>query len=109
MHRISSFIKYTMTNGEKNCLIIDDEADTASIGYEKVKDTTEDFNLRTVAAEVDKIRGSLDGCAFVQVTATPYALYLQPDFGGMEIKPIKPLKTVLVPSGEKYIGGEYFF
>ena len=34
---------------------------------------------------------------------------LQPDFEGMEIKPIKPLKTVLVPSGEKYIGGEYYF
>ena len=109
LHRISSFIKYTMINGEKNCLIVDDEADTASIGYEKVKDTMEDFNLRTVAAEVDKIRGSLDGCAFVQVTATPYALYLQPDFEGMEIKPIKPLKTVLVPSGENYIGGEYYF
>ena len=109
LHRISSFIRYTMINGEKNCLIIDDEADTASIGYEKIKDSMEDFNLRTVAAEVDKIRGSLDGCVFVQVTATPYALYLQPDFEGMEIKPIKPLKTVLVPSGEKYIGGEYYF
>ncbi len=46
---------------------------------------------------------------FVQVTAIPYALYLQPDFEGMEIKPIKSLKTVLVPSGEKYIGGEYYF
>ena len=109
LHRISSFIRYTMINGEKNCLIIDDEADTASIGYEKIKDSMEDFNLRTVATEVDKIRGSLDGCMFVQVTATPYALYLQPDFEGMEIKPIKPLKTVLVPSGEKYIGGEYYF
>lgn len=104
LHRISSFIRYTMINGEKNCLIIDDEADTASIGYEKIKDSMEDFNLRTVAAEVDKIRGSLDGCMFIQVTATPYALYLQPDFEGMEIKPIKPLKTVIVPSGEKYIG-----
>lgn len=109
LQRISNFIKYTMISGEKNCLIIDDEADTTSIGYEKVKDTVEDFNLRTVAAEVDKIRGSLDGCVFVQVTATPYALYLQPDFDGTEIKPIKPLKTVLVPSGKDYIGGEYYF
>lgn len=109
LQKISNFIKYAMVSGEKNCLIIDDEADTTSIGYEKVKDTTEDFNLRTVAAEVDKIRGSLDGCVFVQVTATPYALYLQPDFDGTEIKPIKPLKTVLVPSGNEYIGGEYYF
>lgn len=109
LKRISNFIKYTMVSGTKNCLVIDDEADTTSIGYEKVKDTVEDFNLRTVAAEVDKIRGSLDGCVFVQVTATPYALYLQPDFEGTEIKPVKPLKTVLVPSGKNYIGGEYYF
>ena len=107
--KISNFIRYAMVSGEKNCLIIDDEADTTGIGYEKVKDTTDEFNLRTVAAEVDKIRGSLDGYVFVQVTATPYALYLQPDFDGTEIKPVKPLKTVLVPSGEAYIGGEYYF
>lgn len=107
--RISSFIKYSMVNGTKNCLIIDDEADTASVGFEKVKDSVDDFNLRTVAAEVNRIRGSLDGCVFVQVTATPYALYLQPDFDGKEIKPIKPLKTVSVPSGKSYIGGEYYF
>ena len=107
--RISNFIKYSMINGDKNCLIIDDEADTTSIGYEKMKDSTDEFNLRTVASEVNKIRGSLDGCVFVQVTATPYALYLQPEFDGIEIKPIKPLRTVMVPSGDSYIGGEYYF
>lgn len=55
-------------------------------------------------------RGSLDGCVFVQVTATPYALYLQPEFINEEKpEPIKPQKTILVPSGEGYIGGEYYF
>jgi len=109
LERIVDFIKDSMIYGTKNCLIIDDEADTTSIGFEKVKDTTNDFDLRTVAAEVNRIRGSLDGCVFVQVTATPYALYLQPEFDGTEIKPIKPRKTVLVPSGKDYIGGEYYF
>ncbi|SUY46611.1 endonuclease, Z1 domain-containing protein [Clostridium putrefaciens] len=106
--RICDFINDYMIDGTKNCLIIDDEADTTGIGFEKEKDTDE-FNLRTVAAEVDNIRGSLDGYVFVQVTATPYALYLQPDFDTTEIKPIKPRKTVLVPSGADYIGGEYYF
>lgn len=109
LERIVDFIKDSMIYGTKNCLIIDDEADTTGIGFQKIKDTTEDFDLRTVAAEVNKIRGSLDGYVFVQVTATPYALYLQPEFEGTEIKPIKPRKTVLVPSGEAYIGGEYYF
>lgn len=108
LSRICDFINDYMVDGKKNCLIIDDEADTTGIGFEKEKDTDE-FNLRTVAAEVDNIRGSLDGYVFVQVTATPYALYLQPDFDTTEIKPIKPRKTVLVPSGPDYIGGEYYF
>ena len=51
----------------------------------------------------------MDGYVFIQVTATPYALYLQPEFDGKEIKPIKPMKTVLVPSGETYVGGEDYF
>lgn len=107
--RMCNFIKDYMMDGDKQCLVIDDEADTAGIGYEKIKDTSNEFSLRTVAAEVNKMRGSLDGYVFVQVTATPYALYLQPEFDGTAIKPIKPMKTVLVPSGDKYIGGEYYF
>lgn len=98
-----------MVKGNKKCLIIDDEADTSGIGYEKIKGTEDVFDLRTVAAEVNRIRGSLDGYVFIQVTATPYALYLQPEFDGKEIKPIKPMKTVLVPSGDTYVGGENYF
>lgn len=110
LDRISKFIsKYTIEQ-RKNCLIIDDEADTTGIGFEKVKDTEDEFDLRRVSSKVNEIRGSLDGCVFVQVTATPYALYLQPEFVATdEIKPIKPKKTFLVPSGDGYIGGEYYF
>jgi hypothetical protein len=108
LEKISRFIsKYTLQT-RKNCLIIDDEADVTGIGFVKVSEN--EFTLRTVAEKVNDLRGTLDGCAFMQVTATPYALYLQPDLPDDDIvKPIKPLKTVLVPSGEGYIGGEYYF
>lgn len=90
-------------------MIIDDEADTTGIGFSHVKDTDDEFDLRTVASKVNAIRGSLDGCVFVQVTATPYALYLQPDFNEEKLEPIKPKRTVLVPPGAGYIGGDYYF
>lgn len=105
---INFIVKYGITN-QKRCLIIDDEADTTGIGYQK-KSGTDEFTLRTVSAKVNELRGTLDGCVFVEVTATPYALYLQPDFQEVEdLHPVKPIKTVLVPHGEEYIGGEYYF
>ncbi len=103
------FIEKHSINEHKRCLIIDDEADTTGIGYKKIKGTDE-FTLRTVSSKVNEMRGTLDGCVFVEVTATPYSLYLQPNFDeNAPIKPIKPLKTVLVPHGSEYIGGEYYF
>ena len=93
----------------KFCLIIDDEADTTGIGFNKIKDTNDEFDLRAVASKVNSLRGSLNGYVFVQVTATPYALYLQPTFNEKEIECVKPHLTVLVPSGEGYIGGEHYF
>lgn len=109
LDKIINFIKDYSINKNKKCIIIDDEADTTGIGYGKNKDTNE-FDLRTVASKVNDMRGSLDGCVFVQVTATPYAIYLQPEFMNDEKpEPIKPQQTILVPSGEGYIGGEYYF
>jgi len=109
LDRITDFISNYTIQQRKSCLIIDDEADTTGIGFSKVKDSDDEFDLRTVASKVNEIRGSLDGCVFVQVTATPYALYLQPDFDEKNVAPIKPIRTVLVPSGEGYIGGDYYF
>ena len=89
LDRISTFISTYTIEQRKNCLIIDDEADTTGIGFERVKDTEDEFDLRRVSSKVNEIRGSLDGCVFVQVTATPYALYLQPEFVATdEIKPM---------------------
>lgn len=109
LERISDFISNYTIQQRKNCLIIDDEADTTGIGFNKVKGTDDEFDLRTIASKVNKIRGSLDGCVFVQVTATPYALYLQPDFDEENLAPIKPKRTISLPSGEGYVGGEYYF
>lgn len=107
LDRVINFInEYAIDN--KQCLVIDDEADTTGIGFEKVKGSDDEFTLRAVSDRVNAMRGSLKGYAFVQVTATPYSLYLQPEaLDGIE--PIKPTRTVLVPSGENYIGGEYYF
>lgn len=107
--KLIDFIKNYSISENKKCLIIDDEADTTGIGYNKVKGADE-FTLRTVSSKVNEMRGNLDGCVFVEVTATPYALYLQPEFEENSLlKPIKPQKTILVPHGTDYIGGEYYF
>lgn len=107
--KIIEFIESYSINENKRCLIIDDEADTTGIGFEKKKGTDE-FTLRTVSNKVNEMRGTLNGCVFVEVTATPYALYLQPDFDeDAPLHPIKPSKTILVPHGSEYIGGKYYF
>lgn len=108
INRLIDFINNYSIN-EKKCLIIDNEADTTGIGYNKVKGEDE-YTLRMVSSKVNEMRGTLDGCVFVEVTATPYALYLQPEFQKYdEIHPIKPLSTILVPWGKDYIGGDYYF
>lgn len=100
---------HEITTG-KRCLIIDDEADFASVGFEKANEV---LGLRKIASEINNIRGILQNCRFIQVTATPYSLYLQPEtfdsVGSGDIVPIKPAQTVLVPSSNGYIGGKYYF
>lgn len=109
INRLIDFINEYSISEKKKCLIIDDEADTMGIGYSKVKGEDE-YTLRMVSSKVNAMRGTLDGCVFVEVTATPYALYLQPEFEKYdEIHPIKPLNTVLVPWGKDYIGGDDYF
>jgi len=108
--KLLNFIEKYALDKYKKCLVIDDEADFCSIGYDKNKET-EDFDLRKIASQINDLRLQLT-CKFIQVTATPYSLYLQPEtirLGGKYIEAIKPAETVLVPSGDGYIGGEYYF
>ncbi|MBN6187766.1 hypothetical protein JQN58_12715 [Aneurinibacillus sp. BA2021] len=97
---------------EKKVLMIDDEADFASIGFTRSRDQIVEIN--TIAGQIDDIRKKLQDCDFLQVTATPYSLYLQPEEltingSNKTFKPIKPAFTELVPVPSAYIGGDYYF
>ncbi|NEU32027.1 hypothetical protein GN156_14785 [bacterium LRH843] len=96
----------------KKILFIDDEADYASLGFTKTKNESTEINR--IAGQIDEMRKLLPACDFLQVTATPYSLYLQPetlkiDESTKEFKPIKPAFTELVPVPETYVGGDYYF
>ncbi|RAZ42107.1 hypothetical protein DP176_05910 [Polynucleobacter paneuropaeus] len=94
----------------KKILIIDDEADYASIGFKKTKE--EGIQINTTTSQIDSIRKLIKNSSFLQVTATPYSLYLQPEsieIKGTEFKPIKPAFTQLVPVNKDYVGGDYYF
>lgn len=107
---IKSIIKYDYY---KRLLIVDDEADITSIGYEKSKTKDDVLSLRRISGTINSVRKSLRKNVehvFMQVTATPYALYLQPEnFSNDNIIPIKPARTVILPTGDGYVGGKYYF
>ncbi len=95
--------------GKKKTLIIDDEADFGTISMRKKKG---DLIAGVLWDLIDKIRKALNESAFLQVTATPYSLYLQPDnaqISGYEFQPTRPAFTHLVPIHDKYIGGDFYF
>lgn len=96
---------------ERKTIIIDDEADYASIGFKKTK--KEIYEINKIAVQIDSLRQNIKHTDYLQVTATPYSLYLQPEneieLSGYKFKPVKPSFTVLVPYGSNYIGGEYYF
>lgn len=96
----------------KRILIIDDEADNASVGYSKNKDTKE-VDANTIAKQISDLRSQPDAVSFLQVTATPYSLYLQPEnvqvSNDPNFQPTRPAFTVLVPVPKAYVGGDTYF
>ncbi len=95
---------------EKRLLIVDDEADYATLAFRKNKDTDE-IEPGKIAAWIDDLRAATAGVAFLQVTATPYSLYLQPSNkeDSPLFHPARPAFTVLLPTYPGYVGGDYFF
>jgi hypothetical protein len=95
---------------QKRTLIIDDEADNASIGYTQKQGLIE---ARTIARQVSELRSAIRQSSFLQVTATPYSLYLQPNEVAVnnvpEFKPTRPAFTKLVPVPSDYVGGDTYF
>ena len=94
----------------KRVMIIDDEADYASVGFRNTR--AQGMAANTTTHQIDNLRMLLSNSAFLQVTATPYALYLQPEelaISGIAFRPIRPAFTVLVPVHGNYIGSGYYF
>jgi hypothetical protein len=98
----------------KNVLIVDDEADQASVTYyTDSANPKEGISFGKVAAQVSKIRKQLKSRSdFLQVTATPYALFLQPEkieINSVGYAPLKPNVTMVLEPHNSYIGGDYYF
>lgn len=99
----------------RQLLIVDDEADLASIRFVRKKDQP-DLEQGKIAGKMDALRRLVGKVAYLQVTATPYSLYLQPESyenvqngGGYVFKPKKPAFTELLPIHSGYVGGDDFF
>jgi hypothetical protein len=111
LERLSEALLQTYPQlGGRRILIIDDEADNASIGY--VQDKNLGLQLRTIAGQIDELRRTLPNASFLQVTATPYSLYLQPEGSPLPdtaLAPVRPQFTELVPVHSDYIGGKFYF
>lgn len=94
----------------KHVLIIDDEADYASVGFKNTQ--AQGLTTNTTTQQIEALRVLLSASAFLQVTATPYSLYLQPEdlvINGIEFRPVRPAFTELVPVHPNYVGGDYYF
>lgn len=110
---------------KKKVLVVDDEADFASRNYQNVKleaktdengapvAQTSEVTMAKISQQIDDFRKIPEICRYLQVTATPYCLYLQPqgelNLNGNIVKPFKPRFTSLVPTHEYYIGGQQYF
>ncbi len=84
-----------------SCLIIDDEADQASLNTRASRD---DGSLSTINERITLLRRFFDKNTYLQVTATPQALFLQQPGHNF-----RPQFTVLSHPGSQYVGGDDFF
>ena len=109
-HLIELFSTGCPSLSKSRTLIIDDEADSASVGYSKKGDLIE---ANKIAKQVSQLREAIENVSFLQVTATPYSLYLQPDKASvanvLTFKPMRPKFTKLVPVPDVYVGGDTYF
>ena len=103
----------------KRVLIIDDEADSASVSFGggSKKDSEGkkiEAELRKVAKKIDGLRRSISPKpSFLQVTATPYSLLLQNKGSALRHDPstqtLRPSFVELVPVHDDYFGGDNYF
>lgn len=84
-----------------SCLIIDDEADQAS---PNTKASLDDGTRSAINDKISQLRSFFAKNTYLQVTATPQALFLQPVGHSF-----RPKFTVLSHPGKDYVGGNDFF
>lgn len=115
LDRLIDFMKVQEGLQNRKVLIIDDEADLASVRFVKKKDEP-NVSQGTIANQIDELRHMMAEIAFLQVTATPYSLYLQPEDyddsssgASYVFKPKRPAFTELLPIHGGYVGGDDYF
>lgn len=95
---------------DKKVLIIDDEADFVSRAFYQ---SNNDIDAGKIALLIDKFAQTPAFCRYLQVTATPYSLFLQPDHSVQVnngvVEPFRPRFTTLVPIHANYVGGKQYF
>lgn len=112
--RLTDFMGHQSGLQKKKVLIVDDEADLASVRFVRKKGETK-ISQGTIAGQIDKLRELSKKLAFLQVTATPYSLYLQPDNydeskdANFVFKPKRPADTEVLPIHDGYVGGNDYF
>lgn len=111
-HLISLFAERSKHLQKKKVLVVDDEADFASNNYRKKDGVTK---LAVLTELIDNFIKIPTYCRYLQVTATPYSLFLLPDFtiqinSHGDLAPVfRPRHTELVPIHDKYIGGQQYY
>jgi Z1 domain len=99
---------------DKRVLLVDDEADLASVRFVKKKDS-DVIEQGKIAQQMDDLRALVKSISFFQVTATPYSLYLQPatyqnsSDSNFVFKPKRPAFTEVLPTHAAYVGGDDYF
>jgi hypothetical protein len=110
LRRLIELFKKHPAMASKRTVIVDDEADNASVGYSKKGQL---IDAKKIALQISDLRKAVKHASFLQVTATPYSLYLQPTDievdNVLEFKPMRPAFTRLVPISPEYVGGDTYF
>ena len=113
LDRLIEFIGKHEDLQNRKVLLVDDEADLAGIRFVRKKGDPA-VNQGSIAYQIDQLREMTTGIAFLQVTATPYSLYLQPENydeanTNYVFKPKRPAFTKLLPIHAGYVGGDDYF
>ncbi|MBX3512066.1 MAG: hypothetical protein KF750_00610 [Xanthobacteraceae bacterium] len=113
LDKLIDFVKEHEGQRNRKVLLVDDEADLASVRF--VSKADEGIKQGTIAEQIDELRSLVKDVAYLQVTATPYSLYLQPEgyeeasTGSYVFKPKRPAFTELLPIHSAYVGGDDYF